>query len=280
MKPLIKFGHKDQKYRCPYCRKRSLSFNGIGIHMARKHSYGKMYSFKLSDKPSIKGNYPFRIVGLCACGCGEPIEYPVNGSYMPWAPDHAPPYFISGHKSRVLPLNKGNFKKGNVPWNKGTEGICKPNSGSFKKGNVPKNERGGLYTAPNGQVLEWTGEYQPSGPRKYRARSRRIMEEKLGRKLRDDEVVIHLNGDSSNDDPRNLKVITRAENATRNRWKGHKAKPKKTKPKVAVSEKKAKAPPIVVEDIEEDIIVPVEVGPGFCSICGTLMQPGAPCPRC
>ena len=29
------------------------------------------------------------------------------------------------------------FKRGIIPWNKGTKGICKPNSGSFKKGNKP-----------------------------------------------------------------------------------------------------------------------------------------------
>lgn len=31
------------------------------------------------------------------------------------------------------------FKKGTVPWNKGTKGLVKPNSGSFKKGNKPWN---------------------------------------------------------------------------------------------------------------------------------------------
>jgi hypothetical protein len=26
--------------------------------------------------------------------------------------------------------------KGNIPWNKGTKGLCKPNAGTFKKGNI------------------------------------------------------------------------------------------------------------------------------------------------
>ena len=45
----------------------------------------------------------------------------------------------------IMKSNKTSFKKGNIPWNKGTKGICKswnkgtkgickPNSGSFKKG--------------------------------------------------------------------------------------------------------------------------------------------------
>lgn len=37
------------------------------------------------------------------------------------------------------------FKKGFIPWNKGTKGLSKPNNGSFKKGNKmwdnPNNER-------------------------------------------------------------------------------------------------------------------------------------------
>jgi len=31
------------------------------------------------------------------------------------------------------------FKKGNVPWSKGTKGLIKPNSGNFKKGSLPHN---------------------------------------------------------------------------------------------------------------------------------------------
>lgn len=56
-----------------------------------------------------------------------------------------------GFKEGNIPWNKGVpmseetklkvslAKKGQVPWNKGTKGVCKPNSGSFKKGHKPKN---------------------------------------------------------------------------------------------------------------------------------------------
>lgn len=39
-------------------------------------------------------------------------------------------------------MNTGrtHFKKGCVPWNKGTRGICKSNSGSFSKGESPHNK--------------------------------------------------------------------------------------------------------------------------------------------
>ena len=32
------------------------------------------------------------------------------------------------------------YKKGNISWNKGTKGICKPNKGSFKKGCISINK--------------------------------------------------------------------------------------------------------------------------------------------
>ncbi len=40
-----------------------------------------------------------------------------------------------------------------------------------------------------------------------------IMEEKLGRKLTFNEIVHHKDGNSDNDDPNNLEVMTRSEHA-------------------------------------------------------------------
>ncbi len=273
MRPIITFRYR--KARCPLCladhgsRKQYESKMEILVHLNKDHSFDGIYGYLISDTPTRNGNYPFVIQGLCACGCREGIRF--DGRYMP---DHGPPYYLSGHFSRLGP-NAGTFKKGIIPWNEGTKGICKPNSGSFKKGHIPAQERGGLYTAPNGQVLEWTGEYQPSGPRKYKPRSRRIMEENLGRSLKADEVVIHLDDNSSNDDPINLKVITRGENATRNRWGNYRA----------AKVKKLSKPKVIVKPIEAKIISrPVESikrpASPFCRKCGSLMPPNASCPRC
>ena len=38
-------------------------------------------------------------------------------------------------------INSGCFKKGHVPFNKGTKGLLKPNKTSFKKGHIPSNYR-------------------------------------------------------------------------------------------------------------------------------------------
>lgn len=252
MRPIIKFRYG--KALCPLCladhgsRKLYRSVRAIERHLNLDHSYGGVYSYTVFPTPTSRNNYPFTIHGSCGCGCGEPIEYTI-----PFISSHGPPYYLSGHRARIGPPNKGAFEEGHVPWNTGTKGVCKPNSGSFKKGNIPTNYRGGFYTASNGQVFEWTGEYHPSGTRKYKPRTRRIMEELLGRPLQADEVVIHLDDISSHDVPINLKVISTAENAVRNRQKWLKAK----------REAKMK-----------------ELGPGFCSKCQTLMLPRAPCPRC
>ncbi|WP_274916954.1 HNH endonuclease [Streptomyces sp. WZ-12] len=41
---------------------------------------------------------------------------------------------------------------------------------------------------------------------------RLVMEQKLGRKLRSDETVDHINGNHHDDSPSNLRVVSRAEN--------------------------------------------------------------------
>lgn len=47
----------------------------------------------------------------------------------------------------------------------------------------------------------------------YVYRYRLVMEEKLGRLLTPDEIVHHVDGDESNDDPDNLEVMTQSEHA-------------------------------------------------------------------
>lgn len=292
MRPIIKF--KYNKARCPLCladngsRKWYESVRAIWKHFDQDHSYGGVFLYTVSFTSTVKGNYPFTIHGYCSCGCGESIRFPTLTATTPFMPNHGPPYYLSGHRSRIIP-NPGNFEKGHTPWNKGSKGICKPNSGSFKKGHVPPQERGGRYTNPDGQNYEWNGEYQPSGVRMYRAVSRRIMEEKLGRKLTASEVVIHLDNNSSNDEPINLKVISRAENAIRNRWGNYKAPPK-VKKIVKVRKvgrpkkiKKQTEPKVIAKPIKTTFKIvesakrPVSL---FCPKCGTLMPPKSPCPRC
>jgi len=48
---------------------------------------------------------------------------------------------VAWNKGLHVRLNpKGEFKKGQEPWNKGTSGVMKPNKTSFKKGQVAHNK--------------------------------------------------------------------------------------------------------------------------------------------
>lgn len=294
---MIKF--KYGKARCPLClvnggsRKQYEDIRLIKQHLSLVHSYNGVYSYIINQTPNTKGNYLFWVLGKCSCGCDELLTY---RNY--WMPNHTPPYYLSGHDQRLGLPNKGHYEEGHKSWNKGTKGLTGPNTGSFKKGNVPGNSRGGNYTAPNGQNFEWNGEYQPSGPRKYRPVSRRIMEEVLNRPLLPSEVIIHLDYDSSNDDPNNLEVKTRGQNATRNRWKGHTAQKKtkkkaKKKPtaikkasvtkvkKAAVpKDKKASVTKVNKADVPKMKEAVVPRSSPFCPDCGSLLPPRAPCSKC
>ena len=64
--------------------------------------------------------------------------------------------FVKGHKSVAKKGkrpnchgNSGSFKKGQVPFNKGTKGLMKPNKTSFKKGIIPWNSGKGNINFEN-----------------------------------------------------------------------------------------------------------------------------------
>ena len=268
MRPIIKF--KKGRAPCPLCfrktegfRKYFKSVHALRIHFKQYHSYRGQYKYTISSEPNRRGNHTLTVKGTCGCGCGEKVDYSI-----PYMPAHPPPYYLSGHLSKVQNNNAGRFRRGCRPWNTGTKGVCKPNSGSFQKGHVPHQDRGGIRNEPNGQVYEFTGEYQPSGTRKYKARSRRIMEEILGRALNNHEVVVHLDNDSSNDDPSNLKVITRGENATRNRW-GRSSR--KSSKKTSLKSKKRVIKP------ETTIPNRITSWKPICSNCHMMVLPGELC---
>ena len=106
------------------------------------------------------------------------------------------------------------FKKGNIPWNKGTKGVMKPNKTSFKKGQRvgAKNNtwKGGVQTISNDCVHLY------AGVGKRVRRPRKVWEDHHG-EIPDGMMVWHIDGDKHNDDIDNLELVTRAEMAHRNR---------------------------------------------------------------
>ncbi len=124
-------------------------------------------------------------------------------------------------------INRGCFKKGNVPINKGTKGMFNVggNSGSFKKGNISDN------AVPIG-----TERIRHSGSKKddkgylcvkvcdgnknknWIPKQRYIYEQHYG-KVPEDQIVIFADGDRNNFDINNLVLISKSENLILNRRK-------------------------------------------------------------
>ena len=71
--------------------------------------------------------------------------------------------------------------------------------------------RGGKYVDSRGRVWYYLPEHPSCNSRKYVAEHRLVMEKKLGRYLKSSEIVHHIDGNSSNNDPTNLVITSRKE---------------------------------------------------------------------
>ena len=116
------------------------------------------------------------------------------------------------------------FKKGNVPYNAGTKGVCKANSGSFKKGNIPKNHR----TVGEERIKRGYWEIKVAEPNLWMPKSRYIWEQHYG-KIPKGHVVAFLDGNTSNFNLENLTLISQSENALLNKNKMRKEDAELTK---------------------------------------------------
>lgn len=99
-------------------------------------------------------------------------------------------------------INSGQFKIGNTPWIKGK---------SLGKGNKHNRWKSGRTFHPQGYVFI----YQPDHPfalsGKYIAEHRFIMERCIGRYLRTNEVVHHINGITNDNRIENLELMDASE---------------------------------------------------------------------
>lgn len=111
---------------------------------------------------------------LCKCGCGKDVILRKRHFY----PSHLPPDFIKGHQQYG---NKRGWKKGEIK--------------------------------QNGYIVI----YSPFHPKAnamgkgYVKRSRLVMEKHIGRYLKDNEVIHHLNGIRDDDRLENLVITTKSE---------------------------------------------------------------------
>jgi len=120
--------------------------------------------------------------------------------------------FQKGH-----PPTKGSFKKGNMPWNKGKkqseetkQKIKRAKNKFFANGGKPGNWKGGIRKFKC-RDYERIFIRKPTHPfcrsNGYILRSHLVMEQMIGRYLRPEEVVHHINSDTLDDRPENLELF-------------------------------------------------------------------------
>lgn len=121
------------------------------------------------------------------------------------------------------------FHKGHVPANKGKkwedyltpEQMERCRKGQYKKGNVPYCWKpvGTIVTktSEGKKPYNWIKVIDNHGSNNFMLYSRYVYEQHHGIKLKSDDVIIHLDGNSLNDDINNLMLAKNSENATINK---------------------------------------------------------------
>ena len=118
-------------------------------------------------------------------------------------------------------INAGCFKKGSIPFNKGTKGLMKSNKTSFKKGNVPANYKSiGAERVSKDDYIEIKirdGECS-TGKKNYVLKHRYLYEQYYG-KIPKGSIVIFADGNKRNFDKSNLIAISKNQNVRLNQNK-------------------------------------------------------------
>lgn len=133
--------------------------------------------------------------GLCYCGCGEPAPLAQRNYHEFGVKKGEPLQFVKGHNWR---------------------GKHRPEFANNRAGADNSNWKGGEPDHNLGYRLVTAPDHPNAYGGRYMLEHRLVAEEKLGRYLRPDEVVVHIDGDRANNDPANLEVMTRAELIRRN----------------------------------------------------------------
>lgn len=147
---------------------------------------------------------------ICLCGCGRPVK------------THANRYFdrscVSSKPKRICRVE--GCKE---PTNKGASGLCGRHYMRVKRyGNTDHVTSKSDHRVLCRLAAPRLGKLKPSTYQKYLGRHlhRQITEQKIGRPLRNGEVVHHRDGDLRNNHPDNLEVLqSQSHHAKRHRSK-------------------------------------------------------------
>ena len=123
--------------------------------------------------------------------------------------------------------NKGQFIKGHKTWNKGKFGWMGANCTSFTKADLeakrvigkPRKCRDGMVCACEEKIPVRSRNGKVYMHQRRVSYSKWLMEQHVGRKLENNEVIYHIDGDKYNNNLNNLEIITRAELLRRNNKK-------------------------------------------------------------
>lgn len=115
----------------------------------------------------------------------------------------------------------GRMPKGNLPWNTGTKGVCKPNSGSFKKGIKPKNQKPlghERICSKDGFILVKVAKPNPytGANTRYRAKHH-VVWEQHNEAVPDKHVIRFIDGDPLNCAIENLMCVSKFVNMRMNK---------------------------------------------------------------
>lgn len=116
-------------------------------------------------------------------------------------------------RNKLVTGRGGHFKKGSIPWNKGTKGLTKANKTSFKKGIIHFN-----YKQVGEERIDKYGYVQikVAEPNKWDLKHRVIYEKHYG-EIPKNHAVIFADGDKSNLDIDNLLLVSRQQLLVLNR---------------------------------------------------------------
>ena len=128
-------------------------------------------------------------------------------------------YLIGNQFAKAQKPNSTSFKKGNIPWNKGTKGLIKPNKGSWKKGQRGKNWKPvgtkSIRKDKSGTRRRWIKIKEPNIWIEYA----KYLWLKSGRKLKKNYCLHHISNNSLDDRIENLILVTRSDHVKlHNRW--------------------------------------------------------------